>query len=193
MTVPYDLAPAAVEIGRLADGVTERQFADPTPCSDWPVAVLLDHLIGLTDAFTDGARKKPRPDAPEPTADLPAGWRDLLQARLDGLVEAWRDPAAWSGEATVGGVTMPADLTAAVAADELVVHGWDLARGTGQPYRPDPVLVQAALGFAERFADLDDGPFGPSVAVPADAPPFDRLLGAAGRDQGWTPATASAR
>ena len=78
-------------------------------------------------------------------------------------MEAWRDPAAWSGEATVGGVTMPAELTAAVVADELVVHGWDLARATGQPYRPDPAMVQAALGFAERFADLDGGPFGPSV------------------------------
>src|SRR6186713_2641957 len=117
MTVPYDLAPAAKQIGRLADGVTERQFGDPTPCPDWPVAVLLNHLVGLTDAFTDGARKTPRHDAPEPTADLPGGWRDLLGARLDGLVEAWRDPAAWSGEATVGGVTLPADLTAAVATD----------------------------------------------------------------------------
>ena len=46
--------------------------------------------------------------------------------------------------------------------------------------------MQAALGFAERFADLDGGPFGPSVPVPADATPFDRLLGAAGRDRDWT-------
>ena len=190
MAVPYDLAPAAAEIGRLADGVTERQFADPTPCPGWSVAVMLNHLTGLSEAFTDGAHKKPRHDTPEPTADLPGGWRDLLRSRLDGLVEAWRDPAAWSGEATVGGVTLPAELTAAVVADELVVHGWDLARGTGQPYRPDAVLVRAALGFAERFADLDGGPFGPSVAVPADAPPFDRLLGAAGRDPDWSPGAA---
>ncbi len=187
MTIPYDLAPAAEQIGRLAEGVTEQQFGDPTPCTDWPVAVILNHIITLTGAFTDGARKTPRPDAPEPTADLPTGWRDLLQARLDGLVDAWRDPAAWSGEATVGGVTLPADLTAAVVADELVVHGWDLARGTGQPYEPDPRMVQAALGFAEQFADLDGGPFGPSVAVGGNATPFDRLLGAAGRDPGWTP------
>ena len=122
----------------------------------------------------------------EAVAEVAARQRDVVR-RLAGLVEAWRDPAAWAGEATVGGVTLPAELTAAVVADELVVHGWDLARGTGQPYRPDPVLVRAALEFAERFADLEGGPFGPSVAVPADAPPFDRLLGATGRDRNWTP------
>ena len=83
MTVRYDLAPAAEQIGRLADGVAERQFGDPTPCPAWPVAVLLNHLVALTDAFTDGARKTPRHDAPQPTADLPTGWRDLLRARLD--------------------------------------------------------------------------------------------------------------
>ena len=74
MTVPYDLAPAAVEIERLAAGVTERQFGDPTPCPGWPVAVVLDHLIGLADAFTDGARKTPRHDTPSrPLTCPPAG------------------------------------------------------------------------------------------------------------------------
>jgi uncharacterized protein (TIGR03086 family) len=187
MTIPYDLAPAAVQITRLADGVTRQQFGDPTPCPDWPVVVMLNHLVMLTDAFTDGARKKPREDAPAPVPGLPTGWRELLRSRLDGLVEAWRDPAAWEGEATVGGVTLPAATTAAVVADELVVHGWDLARATGQPYEPDPVLVRAALSFAEQVADLEGGPFGPSLAVPADAPAFDRLLARTGRDKHWTP------
>jgi uncharacterized protein (TIGR03086 family) len=185
MTVPYDLAPAAAHIATLADGVAQRRFGDPTPCSDWSVAVLLNHMLTLTDAFTDGARKTPREDAPEPVAQLPPGWRDLLRTRLDGLVSAWRDPVAWQGEATVGGVTLPGDLTAAVVTDELVVHGWDLARATDQSYEPDPVLVRAALGFAEQFADLEGGPFGPSIAVPADAPDFDRLLAYAGRDRDW--------
>jgi uncharacterized protein (TIGR03086 family) len=146
--------------------------------------------VTLTDAFTHGARKTPREDAPASVADLPAGWRDLLRTRLDGLVEAWREPAAWQGEATVGGLTLPAATTAAVVTDELVVHGWDLARATGQPYEPDPVLVQAALGFAEQFADMEGGPFGPSVATPADAPAFDRLLAHAGRTKTWTPSGA---
>lgn len=187
MTTTYDLAPAAEQLATLADGVPEDRFGDPTPCPDWPVGVLLEHVIGLAGAFTDGARKKPREDAPEPTGQLPADWRAQLRSRLDEMVLAWRDPAAWQGEATVGGVTLPAELTAAVAADELVVHGWDLARATGQPYAADPTLVRAATGFAEQFADIDGGPFGPSLP-PADGhSELDRLLALTGRDPAWTP------
>lgn len=188
----YDLKPAADQLAAIADGVAEDQFGNPTPCPDWPVGTVLDHVLVLADAFTDGAYKKPRDDAPEPAARPPADWRELLRSRLDGLVEAWRDPAAWAGEATVGGVTLPAELTAAVVADELVVHGWDLATATGQPYVADPALVAAALGFAEKFAGMDGGPFGAPVPVPAGAPALDRLLGLAGRDPRWTAPTRGA-
>ena len=47
--------------------------------------------------------------------------------------------------------------------------------------------MRAALSFAERFADLEGGPFGPSVPVPADAPPSTACSGATGRDRDWTP------
>jgi uncharacterized protein (TIGR03086 family) len=182
----FDLSPAAQDAARIADGTDEKQFDDPTPCPGWSVGVLVQHLLTLTDAFTDGARKVARTDTPEPSADVPADWRDQLRVRLDALVDAWRDPAAWQGEATVGGVTLPAELTAAVVADELVVHTWDLARATDQPYDPDPELVRAALAFAQQFADMEGGPFGPSLPVTAGASDLDRLLAATGRPADWT-------
>jgi hypothetical protein len=52
-----DLGHAAREVARLSDGVTEDQLAGPTPCPDYPVAALLDHLMGLSLAFTWAARK----------------------------------------------------------------------------------------------------------------------------------------
>lgn len=187
MTIPYDLGPAAEQVATLAAQVPEDRFGDPTPCPGWSVATMLAHFLTLTDAFTDGARKKARTDQPEPTAELPPDWEALLRSRLDGLVDAWRDPAAWAGEATVGGATLPADLTAAVVTDELVVHGWDLARATGQPFSADAALVRAALTFAEKFSGMEGGPFGPPVPVPPDASDLDKLLGYAGRDPAWTP------
>ncbi len=187
MTIRYDLAPAAEQVATLAAQVPEDRLGDPTPCPGWSVATVLVHFLTLTDAFTDGARKKVRTDQPAPSADLPPGWEKLLRSRLDALVDAWRDPAAWDGEATVAGVTLSGELTAAVVTDELVVHGWDLARALGLPFEADPELVRAALDFAEKFSGMQGGPFGTPVPVPADAPDLDRLLGYTGRDRDWQP------
>ena len=57
--------------------------------------------------------------------------------RLDQLAEAWADPAAWEGLTEAGGLTMPAEVAGTVALDEVVLHGWDLARATGQDDRLD--------------------------------------------------------
>jgi uncharacterized protein (TIGR03086 family) len=187
MTIPYDLGPAAGQVATLAERVTDDRLGDPTPCPGWSVATVLVHFLTLTGAFTDGARKRTRTDTPEPSDDLPPGWLALLRSRLDELVEAWRDPAAWDGDATVGGVTLPGELTAAVVTDELIVHGWDLARAIGRPFTADPALVRAALSFAEQFSGMEGGPFGTPLPVPPDASDLDRLLGYTGRDRNWRP------
>jgi uncharacterized protein (TIGR03086 family) len=193
-----DLDPAAREVRRLLEGVADEHLAGPTPCAGTSVAALLDHLMGLSLAFTWAARKAPEDQGggsgpPQATAEpLDPEWRTVLPRRLAELVEAWRDPAAWQGMTEAGGVRMPADQMGVVALDELVMHGWDLARATGQPFRCDPVSTAAVLAFATEAARPEylaqrDGLFGPVVRVPEDAPAFDRALGLAGRDPGWTP------
>ena len=77
-------------------------------------------------------------------------------------------------------------------ADELVVHGWDVARAAGQPYRAEPDLLEAARSFLEQFASPDapvgpDVPFGPSRALPGAASLLDRVIALAGRDPAWSP------
>jgi uncharacterized protein (TIGR03086 family) len=196
-----DLDSAAAEVLRLLDGVTEEQLTDPTPCQGSSVATLLDHLMGLSLAFTWAARKSAPPTdgrAPGPgqaSADhLDPAWRELLPGRLDDLVKAWREPSAWEGLTEVAGVRLPAPQMAVVALDELVLHGWDLARSTRQPFSCTPANTEAVLEFTHASARPDgadgrDGLFGPVVSVPADAPDFDRALGFAGRDPAWsTPA-----
>jgi uncharacterized protein (TIGR03086 family) len=195
-TAPHhlDLGPAAAEIARLVAGVRDDQLDDPTPTA-WPVATLLHHLFGLSLAFTVAARKgrDPAADGPAPRGgSLPADWRIRLPDRLDRLVTAWRDPDAWQGEATVAGVTMPAPTVARVVLDELVLHGWDLARATDQDFTVDPADLQVVLAFTAATAEpgqeaMRAGLFGPVVAVPEDAPPLDRALGFAGRDPAWAP------
>jgi uncharacterized protein (TIGR03086 family) len=196
-----DLEPAAREVSRLAAGVRDTQLDDPTPCRGTSVAALLGHVLGLSLAFTGAARKAvPDPDGPttggpgSASADqLDPGWRALLSQQLEELVQAWRDPAAWTGMTEAGGVTMPGDVMGVVALDELVLHGWDLARATGQPFACDPVSTQAVLEFTRastlpEHAASREGLFGPVVDVPDDAPALDRALGFAGRDPAWVPA-----
>jgi uncharacterized protein (TIGR03086 family) len=191
MTVP-DLEPAARRLAELLDRVPDSALDAPTPCADMPVAGLLDHLVVLTDAFRAAAAKEPYPaPAPASAEHLDPQWRSLLPTRLDALVAAWRNPAAGEGTASAGGVEMPAPEMAVVALDELVLHGWDLARATGQHYEPDPADVATIMGFVGALGSAEGTPglFGPAVPVPGDASPFVRALGLSGRDPGWRPSS----
>ena len=121
---------------------------------------------------------------------LEEDWRERIVSQLAELAEAWRDPAAYDGVTMAGPLEMPAEVAALVALDEVVVHGWDLARSTGRRFDVDDAAASACLAFVESFdapADDDGGLFGPPVPVPADADVLDRLIGATGRDPSWTP------
>lgn len=187
-----DLGAPAEELARLAGAVTDAQLAAPTPCQ-YPVGTLLSHVLGLCVAFTDAAAKVEGPTtltAPDPTAtELPVDWRDQLGPRLAALAEAWRRPDAWQGLAWAGGVQMPGAVLGLVADDELVLHGWDLARSTGQDFHVAPANLEAAWQLVSGTPDdpaAREGLFGPAVPVPADAPLLDRVLGGAGRDPRWS-------
>ncbi|MFV0136704.1 TIGR03086 family metal-binding protein [Streptomyces sp. HMX87] len=188
-----DLGPQARAVARLADGVPDARLTDPTPCPGMTVRNLLGHLVHLAAAFRDAGRKDlgvttdTSPEAAVP--DIGPGWREELPKVLDELAEAWRDPAAWTGMTRAGGVDLPGEVAGAVAADELVIHGWDLARATGQDHTPDPAALQAAYGLLLASAaepERDGGMFGPVVPVPDDAPLLDRAVGLSGRDPRWT-------
>ncbi len=191
MQTTPDLAPAAHEVARVVAGVRDDQLTDPTPCTGTSVAAMLDHFVGLTLGMRMAAEKNPMQGAPKADADtLPDDWRTRLPSQLDELVAAWRKPGAWDGETEAGGVRMPASAMGVVALNEVLVHGWDLAVATGQPYRADPASTEACLELARQFAampEMRDQIYGPVVPVPDDAPAMDRLLGLTGRDPEWTP------
>ena len=191
MTANPDLEPAARQLITLAEGVTDDMLLAPTPCGDYTVADLLAHVMGLTIAFRDAAGKagSPAQDAEPGRVALDPGWRDQLPRRLIAMAAAWRPPQAWEGLTTVGGGTMPAAIAGQAGLNELVIHGWDLARGVGQPYRVD----EASARFAVEFLSLASaaaqpgqrGPFGPAVEIPAGASVLDRAVALSGRDPHW--------
>lgn len=175
-------------------GVTDDQLGAATPCRGSAVGDLLDHLDGLSLAFTSAAEKDTADDGPPPPADgsrLAPGWRTRIPGQLDVLAAAWQAESAWSGMTRAGGLDMPAEVAGRVAINEIVVHGWDIATATGQPYSCEPELLEAAYEFVQSAVDQNPegtpGLFGAPVAVPDDAPLLDRLIGLTGRDPAWGP------
>jgi uncharacterized protein (TIGR03086 family) len=198
-----DLRSATARTAAVVAAVRDEQLTDPTPCPRYTVGDLLEHVGGLSAAFTAAATKTPLPaagpDAPLGDATrLPDDWRTAIPAALAGLAGAWRDPGAWEGMTQAGPVEMPGSVAGLVALEEVVVHGWDLARATGQAYGVDAATLEVLAELLVDFAPaedpdhpvVDDGtlPFGPAVAVPDGAPLLDRVIGLAGRDPAWSTA-----
>ena len=192
----HDFTPATRRMAELVAGVPEDSLGAPTPCSDYTVGDLLDHIGSLTVAFASIAAKSVGNGASPPlgnASNLAPDWRTRIPADLERLAEAWREPDAWSGMTKAGGFEMPAEMAAAVATEELVVHGWDLARATDQPFESDPASLDVAIGFLEQFSTPETAAsrgdaYAPVVGVAGDAPTLDRVVGFSGRDPNWTPA-----
>lgn len=189
-----DLEPAARRMAQLVRAVPDALLDAPTPCPDYTLGDLIEHLGGMALAFTAAADKDTGATGGQgPSGDasrLGPDWREQIPADVTAMAEAWRDPAAWTGMTQAGGLDLPGEVAGLVALDELVLHGWDVAQASGQPYDCEPELLDAVHGFVAQFSgpgqEADrEGLFGPVVAVPPDAPLLDRVLGLSGRDPAW--------
>jgi len=195
MTV-VDLGPAARRMADLLSRIPDDLLTGPTPCPKYTLGDLVEHVGGLSLAFAAAAAKETddiAAQAPAPDAErLGDDWRTRIPRDLAALAEAWRNPQAWTGMTKAGGVDLPGDIAGLVALDELVIHGWDVARASGQPYDPDEQTLETVHGFVSQFSgpgqeEARAGLFGPVVVVPDDAPLLDRVIGLTGRDPNWSP------
>jgi uncharacterized protein (TIGR03086 family) len=170
--------------GRIVAGIRPAQLSEPTPCKEWDVRTLLGHMTGVVTRFGWTARRESPPeDAPtdEVADDFPAAYRATAASTL----AAWAAPHALEGTCRLPiGMELPAPVAAGVNVTDTLVHGWDLARATGQALTIDPALASAVLEFC-RSAITDDirqhGAFGPIVPVADDGSPSDQLVGFLGR------------
>ena len=182
-------APLVGQLGRALDAVAglignigAGQWSAPTPCTDWTVRQVVDHLIGMNRVFAALLADEPPPPRP------PAGHVE------DDPVGAYRDSAA-ALRATFGqpGVlerTYHGPLGTATGAErlqirlyDLLTHGWDLAQATGQPADLPDDLAEQSLAFArtQLTEQARPGRFGPAQIVAEDAPAIERLAAFLGR------------
>jgi uncharacterized protein (TIGR03086 family) len=163
-------------------GATTRMDA-PTPCDDWDVRTLMNHMLDTQHYFLGVARSDdtppPSPTPPQLLGDNPV--IDFERARSDNL-QAFAKP----------GVIDKTGPSLGIAFSDQLLHSWDLAKATGQDETMPQGLAQAAYDVIHgRFTDEQrKGIFKPEIAVPTDASEQDKLLAYTGRDPNMTIADA---
>lgn len=180
-----DLKPACARMVDALAGVADDQLTSPTPCAEYTVGDLIDHIDAVSQGFTAVARKESGEgaDVEPPAATLGDDWRENVALRVRTLGEAWDDPVAWQGRTVATGLELPDELWGRIALTEVVVHGWDLAKATGQPFDLSDETLRACLDHVSGFVPNApvEGLWGPAVEVPNDAPLLDRVVGITGR------------
>jgi uncharacterized protein (TIGR03086 family) len=168
----------------VLDGVTPDQYADATPCPDFDVRTLVNHITGWVESFAAGADGKEAKEDPTTHVagdDPGAEFRDSA-ARL---VQAWRAHGVDRNVGIMGG-EMPGQMVLNMTIMEYLTHGWDLATATKQPvpYTEDEAAQALELASGTLPAQYRgvDQPFGDIVEVPDSAPAVDRFIGFMGRD-----------
>jgi uncharacterized protein (TIGR03086 family) len=188
---PALMAAAATETARAVTNAATTASTAKTPCPEWDLRTLLNHTI-LWTAYSAERRAHGESAAEDlMSKDFTAepGYVQAYQAQVDKAVAAWSQPEAWVGDRNVMGSAMPAADIAAMLIMETVLHGWDVAKATGQDYQIDDALASNVLDTVQAQGDMfrQYQGFAAVVPVPGDATAFDRALALSGRDPAWKP------
>ncbi len=176
--------------------IDDDQLGLPTPCAQLSVGELRSHVLGWLQFFAaallDPTANEPRPDPAEfeLTNITPRALVERASADFGRAIAA--DAAGQL--VTMSAARMAGDGVLGMALGEYIIHAWDLATATGRPFSaPDAAVVPShefLLGMvAPEYRGPDTGFFDQEVEVAQGSSALDQLLGFAGRDPHWTPAT----
>ncbi len=163
--------------------ISDDDLSKPTPCADYDVSALLDHLLHVVVEFQKLAVKH---DADFSHTPNYPDWRAQFPAETRKLVEAWGQPGADEGIA--GNMQMPAQTVGGLALLDLTIHAWDLAQATGRSFEPDTEVFDEVSNLVEQMGPtaIEWNVFKPPVEAPANASPMEQLLARTGRDPRWS-------
>jgi uncharacterized protein (TIGR03086 family) len=166
----------------LLGEVKPEQLGDPTPCSDYDVRTMVNHIVGWSQVFAAAANGRTFDGDPnayegqDPAADFQAIAKDMIAGWREGGVDR---------TVTMTGSEQPAEMVLNMTLMEYVTHGCDLAAGIGKPApfsdaELATTLERGQVTLPEQYRG-DGMPFGHIIDVPDDAPVLDRFLGFMGR------------
>ena len=183
MDVSTTFQKSADATAAIAHGIRPEQLDNPTPCGEWNVQELINHLIGSLDYFKARGLGEdsgpPKPASPMPYDETIKRLEDAAMA----TAAAWRRPGALEQKIKTGAGEMPAAAMANMVLSEMLTHTWDLAKATGQRMSADDVDVNGVLaGMKQSLKPEARQPsFAPEMQAPNEAPPIDRLAAFLGR------------
>jgi uncharacterized protein (TIGR03086 family) len=169
----------------LVDGVAARQMDLPTPCDGWSVRELLNHIVGGNFWAAELAAGKTIDEVGDRLdgdmlGDNPSA---AYRASAEVAAAAFNAPGAMDAPCAVSYGPVPGSVSSGHRIVDVAIHGWDLAKATGQDTTLDPELVDAVAAIVAPQVDLlsGSGMFGTTVVVAADADAQTRLLSQLGR------------
>jgi uncharacterized protein (TIGR03086 family) len=157
------------------DAVADDQWTNPTPCTDWNVRQLVDHVITIQRHIPEGLGATVDGDSADPRAM----WRAVRVA----AVEALHQPGVMQRTMPGRGGEVPVETALLPRLSDLILHTWDLARATGGDDRVDVDAAAVVLEFLEPNDEIlrSSGTFGPKVDPPPGADAAVELLCFSGR------------
>jgi uncharacterized protein (TIGR03086 family) len=188
-----EMAAASAEAARVVGNVPQKALDTPTPCGEWDLRTLLNHTI-LWTSYSAERRAHGESVAEDLmnkdfTAD--PGFREDYARQIGKAVTAWSVPEAWAGTRNVMGDATPAADVGAMLLMETALHGWDVARATGQEFTTDEQTAEAVEDIVQAQAELfrKYQGFADAVEPQKNATAFERALTLSGRDPNWKPAS----
>jgi len=182
-----EMADAAAETASVVQGVPEtKNLDDPAGCGDWDLRTLLNHTILWTSYSAE--RRAHGESVAEAlmnknfTAD--PGFREDYAKQVRKAVDAWSAPQAWEGTRDMMGSATPATDIGAMLIMEMALHGWDVAKATGQQYHATDALPETLYNTVTAQAELfrKYQGFADPIQAADDAGTFDKALALSGRD-----------
>ena len=170
----------------LIGEVRSQDLALPTPCTDFDVRDLLEHMTTWIQVFDATVNDRPLPFDPM-THTVGGRYAEVFGIAADGVLTGLHTNG-WDRPMTMTGSPLPGQVVLAMLQMEYLGHGWDLSRATGSadPYTDHEAEV--ALAAARSIVSPEyrgTGMFGPEVILPPGAPVMDRCMAFVGRDPAW--------
>lgn len=185
MNLPQIHERALNATGKVVEGVAPGQLDLPTPCDGWSVRELLNHIVSGNLWAAELAAGKSIEEVGDRLYgdtigdDPQAAYRASAQL----AAAAFNAPGAMDAPCAVSYGPIPGSAYCGHRVLDVAIHGWDLAKATGQDTTIDPELVDAVTAIIAPQTDMiaGTGMFGTTVGVPGDADPQTRLLAQLGR------------